>query len=575
MPQVAGTKVLGISMGKRAAGEAQKPLDVDDVRWREAVCRAGVIRPLAESSRRSGTAISKAAQDLGVSVRKVYRMVQAFRSNPVTSSVIRNRPGPKKGIRLLDPQVEAIISDAVENFYKTPERPTIRALQRHIRHNCLASGLRPPSRKALVARVAAKPFRDLVRARHGFDRARDLLAPAIGGIRTEEPLQIVQIDHTKVDLQLTDEQFREVLGRPYLTLVLELHTRTVLGFHVSLDPPSATSVALAIAHAVLPKEDWLRTRDLQAVWPMCGLMRSIHLDNAKEFHSRALTRGCQQHGIRLLYRAPATPHHGGHIERMMGTLMRRIHELPGTTFSNVAERGDYDSEKKAILTLSEFERLLALEVVGPYHNDLHSSLRKTPAAAWAEWRAAGGAPAAPGDRGAFVLDFLPFEQRVVGREGIRLFSIHYFDGALASLIGERRALRVKYDPRDLSAVFVEMPDGSHLRTPYADLGRPAISLWEHRQAVKRLREEGRRTVDEHAIFAAVQVQREILANAYQDSKAARRSVARLVHGLQGEAARQGGRAAKRQLPAADPGSDDEAKVPSLSDEDVDKMEFWS
>jgi putative transposase len=421
--------------------------------------------------------------------------------------------------------------------------------------------------------VKALEFRAVVKARHGSDRARDLLTPSIGGIRTREPLQVVQIDHTKVDLQLTDEHLREVLGRPYLTLVFELHTRTVLGFYVSLDPPSATSVALAVAHAVLPKENWLAQRGLEIAWPMHGLMRFIHLDNAKEFHSRALSRGCQQHGIQLAYRAPGTPHHGGHIERMMGTLMQRIHELPGTTFSNIAERGDYDSEKKALLTLSEFDRLLALTVLGPYHNEVHSRLQKTPAAAWTEWLASGGTPAVPQDGEAFVLDFLPFEERMVRREGIRLFNIHYYDGALASLIGEGRRLRVKYDPRNLSAVFVEMPDSSYLRTPYADLCRPAISLWEQRQAVKRLNEEGRRTVDEHAIFAAVQAQREILAKAYQDSKAARRSATRLVHGQQGTAGNRSGTPPKPQLPSPDSAPD--AEVPPLSDEDMEKMEFWS
>ena len=35
---------------------------------------------------------------------------------------------------------------------------------------------------------------------------------------------------------------------------------------------------------------------------------------------------------------------GGHIERLVGTLMRALHELPGATFSNPKQRGNYDSE---------------------------------------------------------------------------------------------------------------------------------------------------------------------------------------------------------------------------------------
>src|SRR6202034_2112145 len=111
-------------------------------------------------------------------------------------------------------------------------------------------------------------------------------------------------------------------------------------------------------------------------------------DNGAEFHSRALKRGCQQHGVRVDYRPPATPRFGGHIERLMGTLMGRVQALPGSTFSNVEARGGYEFEAPALLSFEEFERILTLEVLGPYHNEIHSALGRTPAAAWLD-----GAPA--------------------------------------------------------------------------------------------------------------------------------------------------------------------------------------
>ena len=89
----------------------------------------------------------------------------------------------------------------------------------------------------------------------------------------------------------------------------------------------------------------------------------------------------------------------------------------------------------------------------------------------------------PADPTAFVLDFLPFEERVIRRDGVRLFNVTYFDGALAPLLDSNaRTCRIKYDPRDMSAVFVELPTGGHLRLPCADLGRPAVTLWEQRAA---------------------------------------------------------------------------------------------
>lgn len=166
------------------------------------------------------------------------------------------------------------------------------------------------------------------------------------------------------------------LGRPWLTPVLDVCTRCVLGLHVAFDAPSSAGVALAVAQAVLPKDDWLASRSIRLAWPMHGLPGILHLDNAREFHACALRVGCQQHGIQVEYRPPATPRFGGHIERLMGTLMGRVHALPGTTFSNVAKRADYPFERRAVLSLAEFERVLALEVLGPYHNVLFLSLMR-------------------------------------------------------------------------------------------------------------------------------------------------------------------------------------------------------
>ena len=69
--------------------------------------------------------------------------------------------------------------------------------------------------------------------------------------------------------------------------------------------------------------------------------------------------------------------------------MGAVHLLPGTTFSNVAEKGDYPSEKTSALTLVELERWLALQIGGVYHQSVHASLLKPPTAAWEDGLARG------------------------------------------------------------------------------------------------------------------------------------------------------------------------------------------
>ena len=152
----------------------------------------------------------------------------------------------------------------------------------------------------------------------------------------------------------------------------------VVGFYISFDPPDALSVGLCIANGILPKEKWLARFDITTPWPCWGIPRVIHADNAKVFRGNMLKRACEEHGIDLQWGPVATPHWGGHIERLLGTFLREIHELPGTTKSNPKERGEYDSEKGAAMTLSEFEKWLVTFIVEVYHQRVHSSLKMSP-----------------------------------------------------------------------------------------------------------------------------------------------------------------------------------------------------
>ena len=54
--------------------------------------------------------------------------------------------------------------------------------------------------------------------------------------------------------------------------------------------------------------------------------------------------------------------------------------------------------------------------------------------------------------------------------------------------------------------------------PYRNLGAPPISLWEQREAMKRLRAEGRRLVDERLIFETSLVQRKLVDSARKSTR---------------------------------------------------------
>jgi putative transposase len=505
---------------------------VSEAEWDEARQALPVIRQLAEAPSRSRADVLAAAAKIGCGPTTAYELLRRYRADPRLTSLLRRRRGPNMGGSRLSSELDALVQATINEVYLTRQKAPVTHLVAEVRRRCKAMGLQAPGRKAVTARVRALAPDRVLAAREGRKAARDRYAPATGSLEAAWPLSLVQIDHTLVDVIVVDSASRTPIQRPWLTLAIDVATRCVAGMHLSLEAPSATSVALCIAHAALPKDAWLGERDIEGAWPVYGLPERLQLDNAKEFRSEALRRGCDQYGIAIDYRPVRTPHYGGHIERLIGTMMGKVHLLPGSTFSDVRAKGDLKPEKTAAMTLDEVERWLGHAIAGVYHRSLHRGVGMTPEAAWRrgvlgdEETLGRGEPTAVADPRRLLIDFLPLERRLVRRDGVALHGIAYWSDVLRTWIGHPEPMIVRYDPRDLSRVYLLGPDGAYYDLGYRDLRRPPITLWEHRLAMKRLRDEGWRDVNEESIFRTVEAMRTITEQAVLASKAARRQMER-------------------------------------------------
>lgn len=158
----------------------------------------------------------------------------------------------------------------------------------------------------------------------------------------------VQIDSTPCDIRLVREGDRTVIGRPTVTFALDLYSRVILGFSVSLQGASTVTVASCLAQACLPKDEWLARRDLSRLrWPVWGKPAVLEYDQGPENEAAGIQRGLRLHGIAGKVRPVGRPEMHGMIERLIGTVMRQIHERRGATFSNVAARGTAEPERLA------------------------------------------------------------------------------------------------------------------------------------------------------------------------------------------------------------------------------------
>lgn len=195
-----------------------------------------------------------------------------------------------------------------------------------------------------------------------------------------------EIDHTLMDVLLVDEETGLVIGRPYITVVLDKFSRMIMGYLIHLAAPNTETVLRVIERAIRPKAKFLeRFPNVKNEWRAHGLPARVVPDNAAEFHADDLIQGFDELGIEIMYPRSRGPEMKGSVERFFRTLNTDLlHSLPGTTFSNIQHKGDYKPEKHACFTLAELEASVVKWIVDVYHQTPHRGLsERTPAQVWA------------------------------------------------------------------------------------------------------------------------------------------------------------------------------------------------
>ncbi len=509
--------------------------------WQKAVKRFKILRPLLgmDRAKRTFERVQKIADAVGKHPATVYRWIEAYERSERISVFLRKGRSDRGKTRLSN-KINAIIETAIKKIYLKAERPDVAAVVEEVQLQCFKRKIKDkPHADTIRQRIAAVPDRLKLAKRKGGKAAAEKYEPIKGHFPgADSPLAVAQIDHTPMDVIVVDEEHRQPIQRPALTVVIDVYSRMVLGFAIYLEKPSAFTAGLAIAHAVLPKEDWLAGAGVKAEWPCWGKMRTIHCDNAKEFRGTVIGRACQDHDIAVEHRPPREPRYGGHIERGFGTWLTRARRLKGTTFSNVEQKGDYDSEGRAIMTRAELEKWFTIYVTKVYANNFHHGIKTTPLAKYKDGILGSGdhpgigLPGRVAEPTAFMLDFMPFEERTIQEYGVVIDHIFFWDDALRPWIHARdpedskrpRKFTFRIIPRDMREVYFRDPaTNTYLAIPYRDRTRPPVSRWEIQAAEKRLRDTGYARVDEVLIFQAVEEMRKLEQESEQKTKKARRA----------------------------------------------------
>ena len=280
--------------------------------------------------------------------------------------------------------------------------------------------------------------------------------------RADRPNAVWQADHTELDLMILDANGNQ--ARPWLTVVIDDHSRAIAGYTVFLGAPSALQTALALRQAI-----WCKAGP---TWPICGIPDALYVDHGSDFTSHHMEQVAAELRIELTFSTVRRPQGRGKVERFFGTVNSELlPELPGYLVGG-------QPAQVPSLSLSDLDNALGTFIIQTYNARAHREIGATPNAAWV---AQGWLPRLP--HSLEELDLLLVsvaKSRLVRRDGIHFQGLRYLDPTLAAYVGE--TVTIRYDPRDITEICVFYRERFLCRAVSPDHADRTISLKDIQRA---------------------------------------------------------------------------------------------
>lgn len=478
----------------------------------------------------------------------VYRWKMRYlRSNCDIRALVDDTKNKGNRKRRYSKEVIAICNQAIAKIYMRRERGTITAtlddaLNRVMRENAALPKeyqLELPTRRMLRRLIKDIPAFDKYAARHGHDAARNVFRSAKGHTVTSAPLERAEIDHSELDVFIVDEENRLPLGRPYITVCIDCYTRCILGVYIGFTPPGIESVVKCLKDCFRPKVNLNKEYpDIVNEWSAFGVMRQLVVDGGNEFHSHSMEQICLALSIEWQTAPRKTPWFKGTIERFIGTMNRSVcHTLPGTTFASISDKGDYNAEKHACMTMTELRGLVYKWIVDVYHQQLHSVLHTTPAKMWESSIRDDEIRLPSEDTPIDEMVGRLFPNRALRHTGITFRGLHYNSAQLDALRareGSKIHVDVRVNESNLEFIYVRDPKTMETyKVPALEHDYAAgLSFWNHRVIRRNARTAGKNAENiQDLVRAKADIQQKIEESRQLTRKKQSKRAARFTQGI--------------------------------------------
>lgn len=297
------------------------------------------------------------------------------------------------------------------------------------------------------------------------------------------PGSLFQIDATIADVYLVSAINRSwIIGRPTLYLVIDVFSRLIVGFIVTLEPPSWLGAMLALENATADKVSFCQGFGIEiteAEWPSHHLPHAVLADRG-EFEGYNANNLVESLNIKVDNTPPYRADMKGIVEQSFNELNNeRIHWLPGAV-KNLPSRGERDKRLDGVLTLHEFRSLMILCILN--HNNerrldkypleqfmIQDELEPYPVNLW-HWGVKNRVGSLHWKSPLIVrLNLLPTEKASVTRNGIYFKKLHYTcELALSEqwfVLARNKGswkITVAYDPRRVDQIYIRLDNGKIL-----------------------------------------------------------------------------------------------------------------
>ena len=348
-----------------------------------------------------------------------------------------------------------------------------------------------PSESTITREISRIPKFAIVLAQKG-ERAANIMFRTTGrGTGTTRPLEITQIDHTLANFIVIDDATFLPLGRLNLTSILDNDSEGILDIGDEFCKESSSTVARSLRRAILPKQLLMKDYpEVKNTWECCGVPETLLWDNAMHFHSKHLERAGLKVGCDIKYGPKNMPWYRAQVEEFLGFLNRSCLEtLPGTTFSNVLRRGDYDPVENGVIRLSTYRKIKMIWAVDFYMQRPRRGLDDIPAHRWRDYFGPFPPPFPP-NVGSLETALGEEARRTAFHYGIDIFHLRYNNERLGDLRkrfgkGPSKSvedLEINYDRGNIDHIYVMDPgNGSYFRVNAVneEYAR-GLNLWQHR-----------------------------------------------------------------------------------------------